>query len=78
VPDELTSKDVDRALREVVWPALKPEGFNRRTGRTAWRDRRDQIDVVTFWSHNSYNAGVFRINTLSFQLQQDGVLLVTA
>ncbi|HEV2771164.1 MAG TPA: hypothetical protein VGV40_13355, partial [Solirubrobacteraceae bacterium] len=67
--DTLTNKDVNRALREVVWSALKTEGFERRTGRTAWRDRPDQIEVVTFWSHNAYNAGVLRINTLSFQLQ---------
>jgi len=68
VPDSIANKDVNRALREVVWPALKPEGFGRRTGRTAWRDQPEQIDVVTFWSHNAYNAGVFRITTLSFQL----------
>ncbi len=24
--------------------------------------------MVTFWSHNAYNAGVFRVNTISFQL----------
>lgn len=64
----LANKDANRALREVVWPALKGEGFDRRTARTAWRDHPDQIDVVTFWSHNAYNAGVFRINTISFQL----------
>jgi hypothetical protein len=68
VGDQLTNKDVNRALREIVWAALKQEGFDRRTGRTAWRDRPDQVDVVTFWSHNAYNAGVLRINTLSFQL----------
>jgi len=68
VPGDLTTKDVNRALREIVWPALRKEGFGRRTGRTAWRDQPDQIDVVTFWSHNAYNAGVFRITTLSFQL----------
>lgn len=62
------NKDVNRALRQVVWPALKQEGFEHRTARTAWRDRLDQVDVVNFWSHNVYNAGVFGINTLSFQL----------
>jgi hypothetical protein len=68
VPDALTNRDVNRALRERVWPALKTEGFDRRTGRNAWREHPDQIDVVNFWSHNSYNAGVLRINTLSFQM----------
>ena len=64
----LTNKDVNGALREVVWSALKPEGFERRTARTAWRGRPDQVEVVTFWSHNAYNAGVLKINTISFQL----------
>lgn len=64
----MTNKDVNRALREVVWPALKREGFCHRTARTAWRDHPDHVDVVTFWSHNLYNAGVLRINTISFQL----------
>jgi len=64
----VTNKDVNRALREVVWPALKREGFGRRTGRTAWRDQPDEVDLVTFWSHNAYNAGALRINTVSFQL----------
>lgn len=66
---DLTTADVNRALREFVWPVLKRAGFGRRTGRTAWRDHRDQIDVVSFWSHNAYNAAIYRINTLSFQLQ---------
>jgi hypothetical protein len=66
--EALTNKDVNRALREVVWSALKQEGFERRTGRTAWRDQPDKLDLITFWSHNAYNAGVFRINTLSFQI----------
>lgn len=66
--DRLTNQDVNRALRAVVWAALKPEGFARRTARTGWRDRPDQVEVVTFWSHNAYNAGVLKINTISFQL----------
>jgi hypothetical protein len=68
MPARVTNNDVNRALREIVWPDLTREGFDRRTGRTAWRDHPDQVDVVTFWSHNAYNAGVFRINTISFQL----------
>jgi hypothetical protein len=69
VQSQVTNKDVNRALRELVWPALKPVGFGSRTGRVAWRDGRDQVDVVNFWSHNAYNAGALGINTLSFQLE---------
>jgi hypothetical protein len=64
----MTSQDVNRALREVVWPALKRNGFGGRTARTAWRDRPDQIDVVNFESFNAYNAGVLRVTTYSFQV----------
>ena len=62
----ISSKDVNRALREVVWPALKQRGFKRRTARTAWRDGSDQIDLVNFQSFNSYNAGVLGLTTFSF------------
>lgn len=71
VPDHVapvSSSDVNRALREAVWPALKEAGFDRRTQRTAWRDRPDQVDVVSFQALNSYSAGVFRVTPFSFQL----------
>jgi hypothetical protein len=64
----LSSKDVNRALREVVWPRLKERGFERRTARTAWRDRDEQVDVVNFQSFNAYNAGVLGITSYSFQV----------
>lgn len=66
---EIDSKDVNRALRETVWPALKSEGFRRRTTRTAWRDRPDQVDVINFWSLGAYNAGVYGVTSCSFQLE---------
>jgi MalT-like TPR region len=47
------NRAVNRALRNVVWPALSREGFTRRSERTAWRDRPDQIDVVRFWANNA-------------------------
>jgi hypothetical protein len=64
----LTSADVNRALRGAVWPALKEHGFDRRTARTAWRDRSDQVDVVNFQSFNAYNAAVLGATTFSFQI----------
>lgn len=64
----MTSQDVNRALRQSIWPALKAHGFNARTARTAWRDRADQVDVVNFQSFNAYNAGVLHVTTYSFQV----------
>ena len=66
--EKITSKDVSRALRQTVFPAQKHDGFLRRTTRTAWRDLPQQIDVITFWSHNSYNAGALGITTVSFKV----------
>jgi hypothetical protein len=42
----LQPKDVDRALRARLWPALKAHGFAERTERVAWRYAGDDIDVV--------------------------------
>jgi hypothetical protein len=64
----MTSQDVNRALREVIWPALKGNGFGAGTARTAWRDRPDQVDVVNFQLFNAYNAEVLRVTTYSFQV----------
>lgn len=66
-PGPLTSRDVDGALRRSVWPALKEHQFAR-VGRTAWRDRPDQVDVINFQSFNAYNAGVLNVTTYSFQI----------
>ncbi len=62
----VSSKDVNRALREIVWPALREEGFSRRTARTAWRDRAEQVDVVNFQSFNAYLADGLDCTTFSF------------
>jgi hypothetical protein len=63
-----TAKDVDRALRRLFWPAIKDAGFSRRVGRVAWRDRADQVDVVQIRSVGSYNAGVYRVSSFSFEV----------
>ncbi len=62
----ISSEDVDHALRNVVWPALRDRGFADHTARTAWRDKPAQVDVVNFQSFNTYNAGVLGITTFSF------------
>ncbi len=61
----IDSKVVDRKLREAVWPVLKAVGF-RRTGRTAWRDRPDAIQVVNIQSFNAYLADAIGVTTFSF------------
>lgn len=60
------SRDVNRALREMIWPVLKTMGFSRRTQRTAWRDRVGSIQVVNFQSFNSYLAEGLATTTFSF------------
>jgi hypothetical protein len=59
------SKVVDAELRRVLWPELKAIGF-RRTGRTAWRDRPDCIEVVNVQSFNSYLADAIEATSFSF------------
>jgi hypothetical protein len=60
------SKDVNRAIRKIVWPALKAVGFDRRTDRTTWRDGPGVIQVVNFQSFNSYLAERLASTTFSF------------
>lgn len=45
-PLTIDAKDLNRALRAWVWPALKAHGFAERTDRVAWRYLGDDIDVV--------------------------------
>jgi hypothetical protein len=42
----IDAKDLNRALRATLWPALKSHGFSDRTERIAWRYAGDDIDVV--------------------------------
>src|SRR5689334_19808446 len=62
----MDSKVVDQALRAKFWPALKRAGFNRRTGRTTWRNQSDAIDCVNVQSFNSYLADGLGATTFSF------------
>lgn len=68
-PVALDSKVVDRALREHFWPSLRDVGFDRRSGRTAWRDRPGAIQVVNIQSFNSYLADVLGTTTYSFSVR---------
>lgn len=42
----IDAKNLNRALRATLWPALKAHGFTERTERVAWRYAGDDIDVV--------------------------------
>ena len=60
------SRTVDKALRADFWPALADIGFNRRTGRTAWRDRPHGVQTVNIQSFNRYLADQLRCTPFSF------------
>jgi hypothetical protein len=64
----MDSKVVDAGLRQVLWPELRRRGFSRRTGRTAWRDHGDAVQVVNVQSFNSYLADGIGATTFSFAL----------
>jgi hypothetical protein len=65
-PATVSSVEVNRALRGAVWPALAEVGFRRRSTRTAWRDRPDQVEVVNFQSFNAYKAEGLGVTSHSF------------
>jgi hypothetical protein len=67
-PARIDSKAVDRSLRAILWPRLKSEGFDRRTGRTTWRDRPDCVQTVNIQSFNSYLAEAIGSTTFSFSV----------
>ena len=60
------SRTVDKALRADFWLALVDIGFNRRTGRTAWRDRPLGVQTVNILSFNRYLADQLRCTPFSF------------
>jgi hypothetical protein len=64
----IDSKVVDRTLRAILWPRLKDEGFDRRTGRTTWRDRAGCVQTVNIQSFNSYLAEAIGSTTFSFSV----------
>jgi hypothetical protein len=65
----MDSKAVDALLRPQIWRALSERGFARRTGRTAWRDGRNGIQVVNVQSFNSYLAEVLHVTSFSFAVK---------
>jgi len=64
----MDSKTVDKALRAQFWPALADIGFDRRTGRTAWRDRPHCVQTVNIQSFNRYLADGLACTPFSFAM----------
>jgi len=62
----IDSKVVDKTLRGGFWTPLRERGFERRKGRTAWRDRPGCIQTVNIQSFNRYLADVTGTTTFSF------------
>ena len=54
----IEAKDVNRALRGTLWPALKAHGFTERTERVAWRYMHESINVVEVQAVGRYSDQV--------------------
>ena len=54
----IEAKDVNRALRGTLWPALKAHGFTERTERVAWRYTHESINVVEVQTVGRYSDQV--------------------
>ena len=66
---------VNPAIRAIVHPALRSNGFATFSPRTAWRHRPGRIDIVNFQSFNSYLAASVGCTTHSFALNLSVYLL---
>jgi hypothetical protein len=64
----MNSSVVNRAIRSLVWPVIKERAFTSFTGRAAWRDRDQLIDIINFQSFNRYNSDVLGCTTFSFAI----------
>jgi Domain of unknown function (DUF4304) len=64
----MDSRTVNAEIKRSIWPALRAVGFVTFSERTAWRHHQDRIDVFSFQSYNSYNAGVLGCTTYSFKV----------
>jgi len=62
----MNSKDVSRAIRQVIRPALVEHGFDDFTSRKAWRHWDEGVDVIEITSFNAYVADGVGCTTFSF------------
>lgn len=75
VKAKMDSKETNKRIRAVIWPALRLEGFTTFGPRTAWRHTKDRVDVINFQSFNSYNADVLGVTPHSFAVNLGCALL---
>jgi hypothetical protein len=64
----MDSKDVSKAIKAVIWPALQEIGFARASTRTAWREHPDRVDVINLGSMGSPAAAKGNVTTFSFSV----------
>lgn len=62
----MSSDEVSKEIKRTVWPALKEIGFTHFTSRSAWRDKKDTIEIINFQSFNDYLATRIGCTTFSF------------
>ena len=64
----MNSGNVNRRIKNEIWPLLRKSGFSAFSTRTTWRYTPEQIHVVNFQSFNSYLAEGLGCTTFSFGL----------
>lgn len=64
----MDGREVGKAVRDLVRPALRSAGFTKFTGRKAWRFNDQTIDMIAFRSFSSYIAAGVGCTTYSFAL----------
>lgn len=65
----MDSRAVTREICEVILKPLASIGFDRRTSRSAWRQRGEHVEVVNFQSFNAYLADTIGCTTFSFAVK---------
>ena len=64
----MSSKVVNRQIREHIRPLLKEAGFTAFSPRTSWRYGEEVVELVNFQSFNAYHAEVMGCTTFSFSI----------
>jgi hypothetical protein len=65
----MDSRDVNRAIKQIVHPALSERGFETFAPKRAWRHLPDRTWIVEFRSFNTYQASVMGCTTFSFHVE---------
>jgi hypothetical protein len=65
----MDSVDVNRAIKQIVHPALREHGFDTFAPKRAWQHLPDRTWIVEFRSFNTYQAALMGCTTFSFQVE---------